>query len=275
MPFSSSFDDIYEFGIKMTCSDLNSYAERVDEQIFKERILDRIYNQISKADVIIADMTGRNPNVYYEVGYAHGIGKDVILLTQDSTDIPFDLKHFPHIIYNNNIKKLSEQLYAKLDWYFNLRSESENESLDFGLEFKIDGKNISPGSEFEIKLNTWFGGIDKLKIDIYNSHSKIHNSKFKIGLEISEEDNLLLLFNSVLENKSIKPSEDRVLHLSKEIENIYPNAYESVSFSLNKNGYFDEQKTIDIFLKIFTNVELKEIPFKIQLIKSEHNIELK
>ena len=57
-----------------------AYAERVDEQIFNESILQRIYNQISKADVITADMTDRNENVFYETGYAHTLGKQVILL---------------------------------------------------------------------------------------------------------------------------------------------------------------------------------------------------
>jgi nucleoside 2-deoxyribosyltransferase len=82
MPFSESFSDIYELGIKEACNDAGAYCERVDEQIFQERILDRIYNQIAKADIIIADMTGKNPNVFYEVGYAHALGKNTILLTQ-------------------------------------------------------------------------------------------------------------------------------------------------------------------------------------------------
>lgn len=71
MPFAQEFDDIYKFGIKGAAQEVGAYAERVDEQMFVEGILERIFNQISKADVIVADMTGRNPNVFYEVGYAH------------------------------------------------------------------------------------------------------------------------------------------------------------------------------------------------------------
>ena len=95
MPFDDEFKDIYELGIKQSCSDAGAYCERVDEQIYKESIIERIYNQISKADIVIADMTGRNPNVFYEVGYAHALGKTTILLTKDAADIPFDLKHYP------------------------------------------------------------------------------------------------------------------------------------------------------------------------------------
>jgi Nucleoside 2-deoxyribosyltransferase len=81
-----------------------------------EGILDRIFNQISKADVIVADMTGRNPNVFYEVGYAHALGKIVILLTQNTDDIPFDLKHRQHTVYGGKIEVLRKELAAKLQW---------------------------------------------------------------------------------------------------------------------------------------------------------------
>jgi hypothetical protein len=77
IPFEPSFNDIYKFGIKGAADDVGAYAERLDEQIFQEGMLDRIFNQISKADVIVADMTGRNPNVFYEVEYAHALGKIV------------------------------------------------------------------------------------------------------------------------------------------------------------------------------------------------------
>lgn len=75
MPFEPGFRDTYQVGIKQACSDAGACAERVDEQLFGESILDRIYNQISKADVIVADMTGRNPNGFYETGYAPALGK--------------------------------------------------------------------------------------------------------------------------------------------------------------------------------------------------------
>ena len=64
MPFDSTFDDIYRFGIKETASSLGIVAERVNEQIYQEGILERIYRQIETADIVIADMTGKNPNVF-------------------------------------------------------------------------------------------------------------------------------------------------------------------------------------------------------------------
>lgn len=116
MPFEKKFDDLYKFGIKGAAEDAGAYAERLDEQVFTEGMLDRIFNQISKADVIVADMTGRNPNVFYEVGYAHALGKIVLLITNSSDDIPFDLKHRQHIVYQGGIDRLRKELMPKLLW---------------------------------------------------------------------------------------------------------------------------------------------------------------
>lgn len=115
MPFTAVLDDIYRLGIKEPATALDIRAERVDEQMFTEGILDRIYRQIDVADIIIADMSGKNPNVFYEVGYAHAKDKMCLLLTNDAADIPFDLKHKRHIVYGS-IQDLRTQLTPELRW---------------------------------------------------------------------------------------------------------------------------------------------------------------
>jgi hypothetical protein len=132
MPFDHKFVDIYKFGIQGAAVDVGAYAERVDEQIFTEGMLDRIFTQISKADVVVADMTGRNPNVFYEVGYAHALDKIVLLLTQDSNDIPFDLKHRQHTVYGGKIDLLRTELGKRLQWAIvESRRRSERTSAEF------------------------------------------------------------------------------------------------------------------------------------------------
>src|SRR4028119_46996 len=131
MPFDQKFRDIYEFGIKGAAEDVGAYAERVDEQHFGTSILDRIYNQINKSDVIVADMTGRNANVFYEVGYAHALGKLVLLLTQDADDIPFDLKHHQHTVYGGEIAKLRKELAQRLKWAL-----AESKGREQGIAFE-------------------------------------------------------------------------------------------------------------------------------------------
>lgn len=115
MPFDPAFDDVYKLGIKEAAEKADVIVQRVDEQKFhKETILERIYNQIKAADFIIADMTGRNPNVFYEVGYAHAKEKICVLNTKDANDIPFDLKQHRHIVYGQSIASLRNELRADI-----------------------------------------------------------------------------------------------------------------------------------------------------------------
>jgi hypothetical protein len=151
MPFDEKLDDTYKFGIKGAAEDAGAYAERLDEQIFNEGMLERIFNQINKADVVVADMTGRNANVFYEVGYAHALGKSIILLTQSADDIPFDLKHQQHLVYDGSIIKLKTMLSSKIKWALeqekNDASNKENEFLSlrvFDIEVPANGDGEIP-----------------------------------------------------------------------------------------------------------------------------------
>lgn len=117
MPFEEAFRDTYLLGIKPACEEAGYYCERLDEQMFEETMLERIYNQIAKADLVVADLTTRNPNVFYETGYAHALGQRVVLLTRNSDDIPFDLKHHFHIVYSDSIADLKNRLRARAAYY--------------------------------------------------------------------------------------------------------------------------------------------------------------
>lgn len=158
MPFSSEFADIYNFGIKKTAQEQGFRAERVDEQRFTETMLARIYSQIECADVIVADMTGRNANVFYEVGYAHAKGKLVVLLTQDASDIPFDMKHHRHLIYGGSIEDLSRRLQEELEW---CRAEIERRESD----------------SYEIRLKRTFGTLTT------NSYRDVGEAEIELELE--------------------------------------------------------------------------------------------
>lgn len=133
MPFAKSFDDIYFMGIKAACQSLGLICERVDEQVFDESILKHVYDQIASAHLIIVDMTHKNPNVFYELGYAHALGKRVILLTQETEEVPFDLKHYPHIVYGSSIRTLFDELSRKLKWFITQPSPEQSSPMSWGL----------------------------------------------------------------------------------------------------------------------------------------------
>ena len=73
-------------------------CKRADDLFGHDVLLD-IVSAIRSATVVISDITGRNPNVFYELGIAHSYGKRVVLMTQDVDDIPFDIQRFRHVIY--------------------------------------------------------------------------------------------------------------------------------------------------------------------------------
>ncbi|MFM0347662.1 hypothetical protein [Paraburkholderia sp. RL17-347-BIC-D] len=164
MPFDKAFDDIYQLGIKETAVQLGFIAERVDEQIYQESMLERIYRQIDLADVIIADMSGKNPNVFYEVGYAHAKGKLCILLTSDTSDIPFDLKHHRHIVYSGSVTKLRKGLKTDLLW-----AKGEVERLR---DSRIKVTLQEPSGLLE-KTSWSAKGEVNLKIDLSNSSPQV------------------------------------------------------------------------------------------------------
>jgi hypothetical protein len=172
MPFASDFDDIYKFGIKQTCEQLGCYCERVDEQIFQDSILDRIYNQISKADILIADMSGRNPNVFYEVGYAHGLGKKVILLTQKTDDIPFDFKHFQHIVYGGSAAALQTELTRTIRWIIE-NPEKQDEALLSPLEVYCSGKKVFDGMAIDCEYDSKNGADVALEFTVVNQIARV------------------------------------------------------------------------------------------------------
>lgn len=103
MPFTDKLNPIYESIIKPVIKDLKLECLRADE-IFKSKpIIEDIWDNIKKSRFLIADLTERNPNVFYELGLAHALNKEVILMTQDINDVPFDLRHFRIIVYQDSI----------------------------------------------------------------------------------------------------------------------------------------------------------------------------
>lgn len=104
MPFDSSFDSVFQYVIKPIVEGLGHKCIRVDNIFQVGSILKDIYESIRNADYIIADISLPNPNVYYELGFAHALNKKVILITKQIESLPFDLKHERVIKYEDSIR---------------------------------------------------------------------------------------------------------------------------------------------------------------------------
>lgn len=100
MPFLNELKPVYDDHISKVTERLSLSTARADDFFTANSIVRDIWNAIFSADLLIADCTGRNPNVFYEIGIGHAIGRPVILISQKVEDIPFDLKHLRTIVYD-------------------------------------------------------------------------------------------------------------------------------------------------------------------------------
>lgn len=113
-PYGDPFDTIYSNHIKPTVEKINDLTCVRADNIYDNRpVIDDIWRLTNEARIIIAELTDKNPNVFYETGLAHAIDKEVILITQSSDDVPFDLRHRRYISYqetHEGIEKLKVDL---------------------------------------------------------------------------------------------------------------------------------------------------------------------
>jgi|TARA_R110002051_G_scaffold254217_5_gene313165 hypothetical protein len=99
-PFHKEFKPVFE-KLSITCSSIGLKLMRGDEEFINTSILRYIMQNILQSRIVIVNLDGRNPNVFYELGIAHAIGKPTILITQNLEEVPFDLKDKQLIIYKN------------------------------------------------------------------------------------------------------------------------------------------------------------------------------
>jgi hypothetical protein len=100
MPFSEELRPVYDDHICKVANILKLTITRADDFFAARMIISDIWSAVCNSRLIIADCTGRNPNVFYEIGMSHIVGKKVILITQNEEDIPFDFKHIRYIKYD-------------------------------------------------------------------------------------------------------------------------------------------------------------------------------
>jgi hypothetical protein len=99
MPFKSKMENVYHNHIKKIGETLQLNVQRADDSFSAGPFMEKVWNGICAARLILADCTEKNPNVFYEIGMAHSVGKKVVLITRSEADIPADIKHFDYIPY--------------------------------------------------------------------------------------------------------------------------------------------------------------------------------
>jgi len=96
-PFGSYYESVYRPAIKKA----GLSAVRADADFFGAGdIIEQIWRGIQEARVVVSELTGRNPNVFYELGIAHAMCKPIVLVSSSEDDIPFDLRHMRVLYYD-------------------------------------------------------------------------------------------------------------------------------------------------------------------------------
>jgi len=111
-PFNNRFDEVFET-ISQTCQGIGLNCYRGDEQFIQGDILQHILKLICKAAVVIANIEGRNSNVFYELGLAHAMDKSTLLISKTVEELPIDIKSKKIIVYKQR-RELKEKLKDEL-----------------------------------------------------------------------------------------------------------------------------------------------------------------
>jgi hypothetical protein len=129
MPFGGWNDvyykDVYSPAIKAAGFE----PLRADDLFHSGSVMEQIWEQISDAKVLVADVSGKNANVFYELGLSHSRGKPVVLLTGDIEDVPFDLRHLRVIVYDIRDPEWSQKVQRKMTTYLRNAKEEPEKSI--------------------------------------------------------------------------------------------------------------------------------------------------
>jgi hypothetical protein len=103
MQFAEPYDTFYREVIQKLAEAAGFEVFRIDEKAGPGVIFQDIQREIEQAEIVVAEITPSNPNVFYELGYAHALGKPTILLAQRGAELPFDIKSSRVVFYNDTI----------------------------------------------------------------------------------------------------------------------------------------------------------------------------
>jgi hypothetical protein len=129
MPFGEWYDIYYKEIYAPAIKEAGFEPVRADELFSSGSVVEQIWEQIDKAKVLLADLTGKNPNVFYELGLAHANRKPVIFTSGVLEDVPFDLRHLRVIIYEVREPNWNLKLRSLTTAYLKSAKEDPDRSI--------------------------------------------------------------------------------------------------------------------------------------------------
>lgn len=141
-PFGMPFDTYFSHIVKPALEECGLYAIRGDSLYRPTTIIDDIWQGIRNAKLLIAELTGRNPNVLYELGLAHALSKPVILISESIEDVPFDLRSIRVLVYDKDHPDWGDKLRLSLTRA--IKEVLQNPNSAIPTTFKVAVKGDAP-----------------------------------------------------------------------------------------------------------------------------------
>ena len=129
MPYGSWFDRYYQEIYAPAIKEAGFEPVRADELFSTGSVVEQIWEQIEKSKLLLADLTGKNANVFYELGLSHAARKPVIFTAAVVDDVPFDLRHLRVIIYDVREPEWAAQLRKNITDYLRNASRDPGKSI--------------------------------------------------------------------------------------------------------------------------------------------------
>lgn len=129
MPFGQWNDIYYKEVYVPAIKEAGFEPIRGDEIFSSGSVVEQIWEQIDKSKVLLADLTGKNPNVFYELGLAHAARKPVVFTSGALDDVPFDLRHLRVIIYDQREPNWNVKLKTSITAYLKSAKSEPDRSI--------------------------------------------------------------------------------------------------------------------------------------------------
>lgn len=204
--------------------------------------------------------------MFYEVGYAHALGKRVILLTQDASDIPFDLKHYSHIIYGGKVVDLRTDLKPQVRWFLENSAAAAQPKLE-ELRYFIGGSAVAPSCRISVNLEPHLErqADTVFSVDVHNTgDATFDSSSEQLGLVIASP---FLRSN----NRARTPDRHSFLDLGA-LGRILPGGWRSIPVELvrwGREGPVSFDGTFASALRVHSSLSSKRISFSLTFIDTQ------
>lgn len=129
MPFGEWFDRYYQEIYVPAIKEAGFEPVRADELFTTGSVVEQIWEQIEKSKLLLADLSGKNPNVFYELGLSHAARKPVVFTAAEVEDVPFDLRHLRVIIYDVREPEWSIRLRKSVTDYLRNATKEPEKSI--------------------------------------------------------------------------------------------------------------------------------------------------